>query len=118
MQPDKLYIPDCRQVPTRDFGNDQFAVGSLPVMREYMSTYLYMDDYYNAGTQMIGEEMMAANLRRAGLIGEKLVYMNMNNPFPPGPYNGTWHSLVREDMEQWSPKSSKNSEDTPVQSSN
>lgn len=99
--PTKLYIPSCRMVPTRDFGNDQFAVGSSYVMTKYMNTYLYLDGYYNAGNAMIGEDMMRANLRHYGLTGEKLVYMNMNHPFPPGPHNGTPHSLIRDDYEQW-----------------
>lgn len=97
----KLYIPDCRMVPTRDFGNDQFAFSSSKNMNEYMSTYLYMRLYYDSGVQMIGEDMMSTNLKRCGLVGDKLIYVNMNNPFPPGKYNGTPHSLIREDMELW-----------------
>lgn len=97
----KLYIPNCRMTPMRDFGNDQFAFGSNMVMTDYMSTYLYMNEYYEAGCAMIGEDMMSANLHRHGLIGENLVYVDMKNPFPPGPYNGTPHSLIRDDMELW-----------------
>jgi hypothetical protein len=97
----KLYIPNCRMTPLRDFGNDQFAFGSNAVMTDYMSTYLHMDHYYNADCAMIGEDMMSANLHRHGLVGERLVYVDMNNPFPPGPYNGTPHSLIRDDMELW-----------------
>lgn len=96
-----LYIPNCRMVPTHDFGNDQFAFGSNKVMTEYMSTYLHMDQYYNAGEPMIGENIMSANLKRAGLVGQRLVYVNMNNPFLPGKYNATPHSLIRDDMELW-----------------
>lgn len=97
----KLYIPNCRMTPMRDFGNDQFAFGSNMVMTDYMSTYLYMNEYYEAGCAMIGEDMMSANLHRHGLIGENLVYVDMKNPFLPGPYNGTPHSLIRDDMELW-----------------
>jgi hypothetical protein len=97
----KLYIPNCRMSPLRDFGNDQFAFGASAVMTDYMSTYLYMRQYYDAGCAMIGEDMMSANLHRHGLIGENLVYVDMNNPFPPGKYNGTPHSLIRDDMELW-----------------
>jgi hypothetical protein len=96
-----IYIPNCRMVPTKDFGNDQFAFGSNRVMNEYMSTYLYMRQFYDEGIQMIGEDMMSANLKRAGLVGNRLEYVNMNNPFPPGPYNGTPHSLIRDDMHLW-----------------
>lgn len=101
LEQDKLYIPNCRMVPTRDFGNDQFAFGSSEVMTKYMSTYLYMNYYYDRGAQMIGEDMMAANIRHHGLIGEKLMYVDMNNPFPPGPHNGSWHSLIRDDYDTW-----------------
>ncbi len=97
----KLYIPNCRMTPLRDFGNDQFAFGSNHVMTDYMSTYLHMDQYYNAGCAMIGEDMMSANLHRHGLVGERLVYVDMKNPFPPGKYNGTPHSLIRDDMDLW-----------------
>lgn len=97
----KLYIPNCRMVPERDFGNDQFAFGSQSTMDKYMKTYLFIDEYYAAGNQFIGENMMQANLHKHNLHGENLVYVNMNNPFPPGPHNGTWHSLIRDDYEQW-----------------
>ena len=97
----KLYIPNCRMVPERDFGNDQFAFGSQETMMKYMSTYVNIDKYYAFGYQFIGEEMMKANLHEHGLIGENLVYYDMNNPFPPGPHNGTWHSLIRSDYDRW-----------------
>jgi len=97
----KLYIPNCRMVPTRDFGNDQFAFSSKDNMMKYMSTYENIDEYYNGGNQFIGEDLMRANLHRHNLHGENLVYVNMQNPFPPGAHNGTWHSLIRDDYEQW-----------------
>lgn len=97
----KLYIPNCRMVPERDFGNDQFAFSSQKNMMKYMSTYLNIEKYYNAGNQFIGEDLMRANLHDHGLHGENLVYVNMNNPFPPGAHNGTWHSLIRDDYDKW-----------------
>ena len=33
------------------------------------------------------------------LYGDYLEYVNMDNPFPPGEFNGTWHSLIRDDCE-------------------
>lgn len=97
----KLYIPNCRMVPERDFGNDQFAFSSQENMKKYMTTWDRVDEYYESGVQFIGEDLMQANIRKFGLVGDKLVYVNMNNPFPPGPHNGTWHSLIRDDYEQW-----------------
>ncbi len=97
----KLYIPNCRQTPTRDFGNDQFAFSSSENMDKYADCFKQIDKFYDQGTIMIGEEMMAANWREKGLVGENLVYFDPNHPFPPGQHNGTWHSLLREDFESW-----------------
>jgi hypothetical protein len=97
----KLYIPDCRMVPTKDFGNDQFAFSSQENMDKYMSTFEHIDEYYGSGVQFIGEDLMSANLKKHGLVGDKLEYVHMNNPFPPGPHNGTWHSLIRDDYDKW-----------------
>ena len=102
----KLYIPNCRMVPERDFGNDQFAFSSLKNMLKYMSTYRMMDHYYtDLNATYIGENLMQSNLHQHSLHGENLVYVDMNNPFPPGKHNGTWHSLIRDDYEQWTANS-------------
>jgi hypothetical protein len=97
----KLYIPNCRMTPARDFGNDQFALSSSENMDKYADAFSNIEKHYDNGTIMIGEEMMAANWREKGLVGENLVYFNPNHPFPPGPYNGTWHSLLRENFDEW-----------------
>ena len=101
MDPTKLYIPHCRMVPERDFGNDQFAVGGSEVMHQYMSTAQWIKEFYAAGVPMNGELMMQATIRKFGLVGDRLVYMDMRNQFPPGKYNGSWHNLLRDDREQW-----------------
>ena len=97
----KLYIPNCRMTPQRDFGNDQFAFSSQENMNKYADCFNQIDKFYDNGTIMIGEEMMSANWKEKDLVGENLVYFNPNHPFPPGPHNGTWHSLLREDFESW-----------------
>jgi hypothetical protein len=97
----KLYIPNCRITPNRDFGNDQFAFSSSKNMDKYSDTFSHIDKFYNSGTQMMCEDMMSANWKSNGLVGDNLVYCNVNHPFPPGQYNGTWHSLIRQDFEQW-----------------
>ena len=51
--------------------------------------------------QMMCEDMMSENWKANNLVGENLIYCNLDHPFPPGQYNGTWHSLIREDFEQW-----------------
>jgi hypothetical protein len=88
-------------VPTRDFGNDQFAFSGSQNMNKYMQTFLHIPKYYKEGTQIIGEDLMSANIKHFGLTGDKLVYVDMKNPFPPGAHNGTPHSLIRDDYEQW-----------------
>lgn len=101
IDPSKMYMPHCRMVPTRDFGNDQFAFSSSINMDKRMTVYRNRDLFYNQGVQMIGEDMTSAQLKLHGLVGENLFYVDMNNPFPPGPHNGTPHSLIREDYEEW-----------------
>jgi hypothetical protein len=98
----KLYVPHCRMSPAHDFCNDQFAFSNSVNMNKYMSTYMFLNHYYDdLGVVMNGEDMLAANLKYHKLIGDNMIYVNMNNPFPPGKYNGTWHSLIRDDMENW-----------------
>lgn len=96
MDNSKLYVPHCRMTREHDFCNDQFAVSSSDNMNKYMSTYLYMNHFYDEGTIMNAEDMLSSNLKYHGLIREKMVYVDMNNPFPPGPKNSTPHSLIRE----------------------
>ena len=104
----KLYMPMCRKKAFGDWlGNDQFAIGDSDVMNKYMSTYLNMERYYNAGVEMIGEEMLRANLVENGLVNRNLSYLDMPEPFPPGPHNGTPHFLIRDDYDKWT-NSSKN----------
>jgi len=97
----KLHIPNCRMTPERDFGNDQFAFSGSRVMNAYAKAFDYIDYHYDKGTQMMCEDLMSANWKYHDMVGENLVYCNINHPFPPGKYNGTWHSLIREDFEQW-----------------
>ncbi len=97
----KLYIPNCRQTPGRDFGNDQFAFSSSENMNKYAEAFIRIDEFYDSGVQMMCEDMMSANWKANNLVGPNLVYCDVDHPFPPGPYNGTWHSLLREDFEKW-----------------
>ncbi len=98
----KLHIPNCRMTPQRDFGNDQFAFSSSENMDKYADTFNRIDEFYDEdGVQMMCEDMMSENWKANNLVGENLIYCNLDHPFPPGQYNGTWHSLIREDFEQW-----------------
>jgi len=97
----KLYIPNCRMTPDRDFGNDQFAFSSSENMDNYARCFCHIDDFYSDGAQYMCEDMMSANWKLYNLVGDNLMYCDVNHPFPPGQYNGTWHSLIREDFEEW-----------------
>lgn len=97
----RLYIPNCRMTPAHDFGNDQFAFSSSENMNMYASAFDFIDYHYDRGTQMMCEDLMSENWKHFGLVGKNLAYCDINHPFPPGPYNGTPHSLLREDFEQW-----------------
>jgi len=97
----KIYVPSDRMTPAHDFCADMFAFGTPKVMRSYMDTFYNLKKHYENGVTMIGEDMLAAQLKHHGLIGENMVYVNMANPFPPGKYNGNWHSLIREDFTDW-----------------
>jgi hypothetical protein len=97
----KLYVPDCYIAPNKDRANDQFAFSSQDNMKKYMSTFDSIDEYYDNGAIFNGEDLMQANIIKQKLSGDTLVYVPMNNPFPPGPWNGTWHSLIRDDITQW-----------------
>jgi len=101
MDNSKLYIPNCRMSSNRNFGNDQFAFSSSNNMDKYADAYNHIDKFYDSGVQYMMEDFMSANWKRNDLVGNNLVYCDVNHPFPPGPYNGTWHSLLREDMEEW-----------------
>jgi hypothetical protein len=97
----KLHIPNCRMTPSRDFGSDQFAFSSSENMDKYADAYNCIDNLYNSGVQYMMEDFMSANWKLHNLVGENLMYCDINHPFPPGEYNGTWHSLLREDMQEW-----------------
>jgi hypothetical protein len=85
----------------RDFGNDQFAFSSSKNMDKYADAFNHVDKFYDNGTTMICEDMMSENWKQHNLVGDNLMYVDVKHPFPPGPHNGTPHSLIREDFEKW-----------------
>lgn len=95
---DWLYVPDDRMTDKCDFCSDMFAFGSPKVMDQYHNVFTNLDTFYDIGIPMNGEDMLSANLKTYGLTGENMVYINMNNPFPPGPYNFNTHAIIRDDF--------------------
>jgi hypothetical protein len=94
-----VFVPADRMTDNHDFCADMFAFGSSDVMNRYSNTINNIDIFYDRlGTMMNGEEMLASNLFIYGLTGDRMVYVPMNNPFPPGKYNGNMHSIIRDDF--------------------
>lgn len=99
--PTKMHIPDDVVPESRDTGNDQFAFSNQSNMIKYMSTFDSIDQYYDQGCVFNFENLMQANLQQHNLIGDNLVYVNMNNPFPPNQWGGLPNSLIRDDFLNW-----------------
>jgi hypothetical protein len=102
VEPGKIYVPNDyvkgRIAPNGLICNDQFAVGDSPTIDLYSNTFWNIDRAASLGAPIIGEDLLSVNLQIAGLTGEKMVYIDMNHPFPPGKYNNTPHSLLRDDL--------------------
>lgn len=102
VEPGKIYVPNDyikgRIEPNGLICNDQFAVGDSPTIDLYSNTFWNIDRAASFGAPIIGEDLLSVNLQIAGIIKEKMVYIDMNHPFPPGKYNNTPHSLLRDDL--------------------
>jgi len=100
MDRDFIVVPSDRGIAHPFFSNDQWAFGKGQAITEYCSTYTHIPYFYANGVRFIGEDLLSANyVRMRG--NYRISFMDMNHPFPPGPYNGSYHSLVRDDMELW-----------------
>lgn len=100
MDSGSIIVPSDRGTNDPFFCNDQWAFGNSQAITEYCSTYMFIMNFYNSGVSFIGEDLLSANLKRIR-GNHRIALMDMNHPFPPGPYNGSNHSLVRGDMERW-----------------
>lgn len=100
MDSGSIIVPSDRGNSNPFFSNDQWAFGNSRAITEYCSTYMYLSNFYAEGTQFIGEDLLGENYKRIR-GNHRIALLNMNHPFPPGPYNGSYHSLVRDDMELW-----------------
>lgn len=97
-----IYVPSDRMTPEHDFCADMFAWGTPQVMKKYSSVYYNLEYLYDRlGTMFIGEDLLSAHLKANDLIGANMAYVDMNNPFPPGEFNGNWHSFLRGDFREW-----------------
>lgn len=101
----KLYVPDDKIrgfIPPNGLtANDQFAFGDSSVMDLYSLMFWNMNRAYGYGASMNGEDMLSFNIQVNGLAKENLVYIDMKNPFGPGKYNSSPHSLIRDDFSEW-----------------
>lgn len=102
IEPGKVYVPNDfikgRIEPNGIICNDQFAVGDSPTMDLYSNTFWNIDRAATLGAPIIGEDLLSVNLQIAGVIRERMVYIDMNHPFPPGRFNNTPHSLLRDEL--------------------
>lgn len=106
----KVYIPADRMNPERTVGSDAFAFGKSNIIDRYCMTYMYLNYLYDScNVPMNAEEMLAGNLAIQGLNGDNLVYVDMNNPFPPDRYGSMQHSFIRDDYEKWAQRNAINS---------
>ena len=98
-----IYVPDDVTNPngSRDFCADTFAFGAPKVMDKYCQTFNNLDILYDNGIPMNGEDMLSANLNIYSLTGKHMQLLHMNNPFPPGKYNGNYHSIIRTDFKNF-----------------
>lgn len=98
----KIYIPADRMNETRTVGSDAFAFGTSKTVDRYCMTYMFLDFLYDhANVPMNAEEMLAGNLAIQGLTGNNLIYVDMNNPFPPDRFGSMQHSFIRDDYLKW-----------------
>lgn len=96
-----LYVSDEVQTTRRDFCSDMFAWGSPETMDCYSGVFQNIDYFYSFGLLMNGEDMLRNQLYMTNLTGQNLEYVDMNNPFPPGKYNGNRHAIIRDDFTDW-----------------
>lgn len=103
-----LYTPFEPHLHQRGMVTDQFAIASPEIMTRYASTWLFVDevvnsDYFPQGGS--GEDLLTQTLIHMHGISPQNAYhhryIEMNHPFPPGKYNGTPHSLIRDDFSEW-----------------
>jgi hypothetical protein len=102
MKQGAVYVPNCKIKghiePNGIICNDQFAYGDSKTMDLYSNTFWQIDRAAGFGSPMGAEELLSVNLQINGLVKHNLIYIDVNHPFPPGKYNNTPHSLLREDL--------------------
>lgn len=81
-------------LPNLDFFN-------LKTWTNILINFYRIDEFHDSGIQLICKDLMTAIYKQKGLVGENLVYCDINHPFHPDPYNKIWYILISEDFEQW-----------------
>jgi hypothetical protein len=97
----KVYVPNCRMTEQRNFCNDQFAYGTPKVMNLYSATFMNIDRLVDLGFPCNGEDLLSGNLQINNLIGDNLVYVDMNHTFKANRYDSMNNSLIRDDFSLW-----------------
>jgi len=92
---DMIHVPF--DLMERNMITDQFAFSSSQNMDIYSSVYDFLDDYYNAGEDMVGEHMLIRHLTEKNIY-DKRQYHDMNHPFYPGSAGSMDNSFIRKDV--------------------
>jgi len=101
---DYLWTPQVKiTMPSGFLCTDQFAFSNSSNMSIYSEVYPNMMNYHDTGTIVNGEDMLARHLRESQ-ISDRVSYIDMWDPFIGGRYNYGPHSLVRDDMQDWTTK--------------
>jgi len=87
-----MYMPP--ELVDRNMVTDQFAFSNSQNMETYSNTFLHLDEYYDAGEEMIGEHMLTRHLRENNLL-DQIVRVKMNHPFSPLGGDSMENSLIR-----------------------
>lgn len=97
-----IWVPMVKiPMPTGFLCTDQFAFSNIENMEAYSNVYPSIDDYYNSGIPINGEDLLSHHIRNNKI---SVSYVDMWDPFFGGKYNFGPHSLVRDDMEVWKGK--------------
>jgi hypothetical protein len=97
----KMYFCDTRSNEQKTAVHDQFCIATPQDMDHYSDVYPNIAKYHSDGCVVNGEDLLEHHLKCKGLLGNKVEYINLNPPFLHGRYNYGPHSLIRDDMENW-----------------
>lgn len=94
---DSSFLHFPLELKERNMVTDQFAFSSSQNMDLYSTVFDHLDQYYNTGVKMVGEEMLTHHLLVNGL-SDKIQWHDMNHPFYPINGDSMTNSLIRKEV--------------------